>query len=193
MEKMSIVKIKISMPEAVRAIKKFKENRASALNALNKEAKSLIKKTVEALMDTEMDIFLGRPEQAENKRNGYKTKDYTFKGIGTVRVQIPRDRKSQFKSAVIPSSERIDPRIKQDMAVLHLAGISDRTLGMISRRILGIEVSKDSVARSLGLIEKSALKWLERPLTDKYWALYVDGTNFKVQRRGSTERDSSRP
>ena len=32
---------------------------------------------------------------------------------------------------------------------------------------------------------------LDRPLKGKYWALYIDGTNFKVQRRGSTAREPS--
>ncbi len=32
-----------------------------------------------------------------------------------------------------------------------------------------------------------ALNWLTRPINDKYWAIYVDGTNFKAQRRGSTK------
>ena len=30
---------------------------------------------------------------------------------------------------------------------------------------------------------------LERDLTKKYWCLFIDGTNFKIQRRGSTEKE----
>lgn len=39
------------------------------------------------------------------------------------------------------------------------------------------------------LIEDEAKKWLDRPIERAYWALYVDGTNFKVQRRESTARE----
>jgi putative transposase len=73
--------------------------------------------------------------------------------------------------------------------VLHLAGISNRTLAMISKRILGIQVSAQTVHNSLGLLEDKALKFLDREITKKYWCLYVDGTNFKIQRRGSTEKE----
>jgi putative transposase len=34
-------------------------------------------------------------------------------------------------------------------------------------------------------------RWLDRAITGKFWALYVDGTNFKVQRRSSTAREPS--
>jgi putative transposase len=92
---------------------------------------------------------------------------------------------------VVPSHERVDPRTRQDLALLHLGGLSNRTLAMISERLLGIEVSKTTVSGSLELMHEKAQGWLTRPLTGRYWALYVDGTNFKVQRRGSTEREPS--
>jgi putative transposase len=62
---------------------------------------------------------------------------------------------------------------------------------MISKRLLGVEVGKDAINESLGLVHEEAIKWLERPINSAFWALYIDGTNFKVQRRGSTEREPS--
>ena len=35
------------------------------------------------------------------------------------------------------------------------------------------------------------MKWLTRPIDKRFWALYIDGTNFKIQRRSSTEREPS--
>ncbi len=138
-----------------------------------------------------MSLFLGDPDQNDNKKNGFKEKDYTLKGVGTIRIKQPQDRKSRFESAIVPKSERIDPRLKEDMAVLHLAGISNRTLSMISKRLLGLEVSKTTIQESLGLIQDSAINWLERPLMGEYWALYIDGSNFRIQRRGSTQKEPS--
>jgi putative transposase len=62
---------------------------------------------------------------------------------------------------------------------------------MVSKRILGVEVGKDTVTKSLGLIEDKALAWLERDFTEEYRALFIDGTNFRMQRRGSTEKEPS--
>jgi putative transposase len=104
---------------------------------------------------------------------------------------MPVDRKRAFKSDIVKPSEQIDPRIKEDMAVLHLAGLSTRMLAMVSKRMLGVEVSADTVSKSLGSIEEKASEWLTRPLVKKYWALYVDGTNFRIQRRGTTAKEPS--
>lgn len=188
---MSILKFQISVPEAVKAISKFKENRVKAFELLTEEIRLTFEESINHLLNLEMAIFLGEADQIDNKKNGHKERDYTIKGIGTLRINMPQDRKSQFESSIIKKSERVDPRIKEDMAVLHLAGISNRTLAMISERILHIEVSKDTINESLSSIQSSAIDWLERPLGNDYWALYIDGTNFNIQRRGSTEKEPS--
>ena len=104
---------------------------------------------------------------------------------------MPIDRKRKFQSVVLPAREQIDPRVKEDMAVLHLAGLSTRTMAMVSKRVLGVEVSTATVSASLGLIEEKALAFLTRPIQKRYWALYVDGTNFRIQRRGTTAKEPS--
>jgi putative transposase len=187
--RMGIIKVEIKVPALVKALENFRENRLSALETLSSEIQSSVSDFFNSLLQTEMDVFLGQPEQALNKRNGYKEREYALKGVGCLRIRLPLDRHRKFKSAVIPAREQIDPRIKEDIAVLHLAGLSNRTLAMVSRRMLGVEVSTNTVRRSLDVIEDRALGWLERPLEKKYWALFVDGTNFRIQRRGSTEKE----
>lgn len=187
--RMGIIKVEIKIPELVKALESFKENRLAALETLSGEIQSSMSEFFNSLLKTEMDLFLGRPEQASNKRNGFKEREYALKGVGCLRIRLPLDRQRKFKSVVIPPREQIDPRIKEDMAVLHLAGLSNRTLAMVSKRMLGVEVSTDTITKSLDVIEDKALTWLERPLEKKYWALFVDGTNFRIQRRGSTEKE----
>jgi putative transposase len=189
--KMGIIDVRISIPEAVDAISKFKENRFKALEEVSAEVKKSLSKTLNDLLKTEMTIFLGRAEESGNKRNGFKEKDYTLKGVGTIRIKVPKDRNSKFESSIIPSNEVIDPRLKEDMAILHLAGISTRVMAMISKRLLGLDVSAKTVSNSLSLVEERAKGWLQRPLSKRYWALYVDGTYFKIQRRGSVEAEPS--
>ena len=186
---MSIVKIEIKMPELLKAVDEFKKNRVKALEQISKEFKSSMSRTFNKILDAEMELFLGEAEQSNNKRNGYSEKEYALKNIGAIRIKVPQDRNKNFNSSVIPKSERVDPRLKEDLAILHLSGISTRTLSLISKRILGINVSAQTVHNSLDIIEEQALCWLDRKLTEEYWALYIDGTNFKIQRRGSTEKE----
>lgn len=188
---MGIVKIEVKIPELTRALEAFKKNRINSLEAMSLEVKSAVSSAFHQLLHAEMTLFLGQADQADNKRNGYQEREYALKGVGSLRIRVPVDRKRKFESSIVPSREQIDPRLKEDMAVLHLAGLSTRTLAMVSKRILGVEIGKDTVSKSLSVVEEKALQWLERDLTEEYWALFIDGTNFRLQRRGSTEKEPS--
>ncbi len=188
---MSILKIEISVSEAREALVQFSKDRKTALEQFGTNLKNLAETSLNKLMHSEMSLFLGQADQSDNKRNGYETRSYALKGIGSVQVRVPIDRKRRFESVVIPKSERIDPRLKEDMAALALAGISSRTLSLMSKRILGVDVSHETVAKTLPCLKDHAAAWLERPLKGQWWALLVDGTNFKVARRGSVEKEPS--
>lgn len=186
---MSIIKVEIKVPELVKAIKKFKANSREAFEVLTAEVKASMTDVFNQLLNAEMDLFLGESGQLKNKRNGFIEREFAFKGIGCLRVRVPQDRNRKFKSVIVPKNEQMDSRLKEDLAVLHLAGISNRTLAMISKRILGIQVSPQTVHNSLAQVEEKALNFLDRDIAKKYWCLYIDGTNFKIQRRGSTESE----
>lgn len=188
---MGIIKFEVNLAEASQAIGEFKQSRMKAFESIALEVKRAVSTGINQLLHAEMALFLGKPEETSNKRNGFKDRQYALKGVGSIRIRMPLDRNRKFKSEIILPREQIDPRLKEDMAVLHLAGLSSRTLAMVSQRLLGVEVSAATVSQSLQVIEDKALEWLSRPLVQPYWALYVDGTNFKIQRRGSTEREPS--
>lgn len=189
MSKMAIIKVNINFPEIRKAISEFHLAPKKAFESLVGEIRDATTGAIEELLNAEMSLFLGTPGQEDNKRNGYRLRVFALKGIGTIQLHFPIDRKHKFKSLIIPKGDQIDPRLKEDMAVLLLAGISSRTMEMISKRILGVEVSRQTILDSLELIRPKALEWMDRPITNKYWCLYVDGTNFKIQRRGSTDRE----
>ena len=189
--RMGIIKVEIKIPELVQALESFKNDRMGALEIRSREIRTGVGEFFNSLLQTEIDLFLGHADQADYKRNGFREREYSLKGFGCLRIRITRDRKQAFKSSVLPPREQIDPRLKEDIAVLHLAGLSNRLMAMVSKRVLGVRVSPKTVTNSLEIIEDKALKWLERPIEKKYWALFVDGSNFRVQRRGSTEKEPS--
>lgn len=188
---MGIIKVEINFPELKEAVASLEHGRKKFFELLTQELRGVASNAINQILSSEMTVFLGKTSEIGNKRNGYHTREYAFKGLGGVTLRMPLDRHRRFESAVIPKGEQIDPRLKEDMAVLHLAGISTRDLEMMSKRLLGVEVSRQTVSNSLGEIQGKAVDWLTRPLTGRYWALYVDGTNFKIQRRGSTEKEPS--
>lgn len=186
---MSIIKVEIKIPELVKAVEIFKKNNQKLFELITTEVKLSVANSLNQLLQTEMDLFLGQTTESSNKRNGFYEREFAIKNVGCVRIRVPRDRNKKFASSLVPKGEQIDSRLKEDLAVLHLAGISNRTLAMVSKRILGVEVGKDTVHKSLEIVEQKALAWLERDLTKKFWCLFIDGTNFKIQRRGSTEKE----
>ena len=68
---MSIIKFQVSVPEAVKAIGQFKENRLKALNQLSEEFRASAEETINHLLHLEMSLFLGEPDQSDNKKNGF--------------------------------------------------------------------------------------------------------------------------
>jgi putative transposase len=188
---MGIIKLEVNFAELRETITSIAESRKKFFEVITQEIKVAASSAIEHALNAEITVFLGKSSEKGNKRNGYETREYAFKGLGGISLKVPVDRRYRFESEIIPKSEQIDPRLKEDMAVLHLAGLSTRDLAMMSKRILGIEVSKQTISNSLSEIEEKAVAWLTRPITGKYWALYIDGTNFKIQRRGSTEREPS--
>lgn len=187
--RMGIIKVEIKLSELASAIEAFKQDRMKALEHLTCEIRDSVGQMFNHLLQAEMAVFLGQADQDGNKRNGYEEREYALKGVGCIRIRMPIDRRRDFKSIVVPPREQIDPRLKEDLAMLHLAGISNRVLAMISRRVIGVDVSTDTVTKSLSSVESKALLWIERPLAKQYWALFIDGTNFKIQRRQSTEKE----
>lgn len=188
---LSVVRFEVNVPELRAVVEAFAKNRVQAFETLVWEARKSVSDVLSQAMNAEMTLFLGRPEESGNKRNGFEERDYTLKGVGTLRVKVPVDRKRKFSSVIIPKSERIDPRLKEDLAALHIAGLSTRTLAMMSKRVLGLDVSHQTVSSSLELISDAANKWLTRPLQEPFWGLIVDGTYFHVRRRGSVEKEPS--
>jgi hypothetical protein len=132
---MGIIKIEVSVPEAVQALEEFRKNRIQALDAISGEIRTAVASAFNTFLNTEMSLFLGRPDQSDNKRNGYQEREYALKGVGCLRIRMPVDRRRKFESAVVPHREQIDPRLKEEMAILHLAGLSTRTMAMVSKRV----------------------------------------------------------
>lgn len=188
---MGIIKVEINFPELRETLANLEQGRKNFFDLLTRELKVTASNAIDQVLSSEMTVFLGKSEEKDNKRNGYQTRQYALKGVGGITIRMPLDRNGRFESSIVPKNEQIDPRLKEDMAVLHLAGISTRDLEMMSKRVLGFEVSRQTVSNCLGEIKGKAVEWLTRPITGKFWALYIDGTNFKIQRRGSTEKEPS--
>jgi len=178
-----LMKIVVRIAAVVGLVKRFEEAPATAMREVVEQAREAVRDMLERVMETEVELFLGRPEEAGNKRNGYVTRSFGIKGIGVLRLRVPRDRSGRFQTHVVPARRRYDEATERDLALLNLAGLSTRMLSQVSQRVLGVRVSTQEVSNALQTLVPAAKRFLERPLGDRRWVyLYIDGTNFRVRR-----------
>ena len=70
---MGIVKVEVKIPELRRALEEFKNNQVGTLDRIRHEVNGAVSRYFDQLLNAEMALFLGRPDQRENKRNGFTT------------------------------------------------------------------------------------------------------------------------
>ena len=111
---MGIVKVEIKIPELVKAVEIFKENNHKLFEVITSEVKSSVTTCLNKLLETEIDIFLGQADQSTNKKNGSYEREFSIKGVGCIRLRVPRDRNSVFKSSIVSEHETLDSKLKED-------------------------------------------------------------------------------
>jgi putative transposase len=181
------MKLKISVPEVVNIFKEIKEQPEQLYEMIRTDIRETIGQYLSGLMDAELTHFLGRKPyeriQGEtNHRNGSYERNFTLKGIGEVDLQVPRDRKGNFKTQVIPKSKRYEDVLRQDICLMFLTGISTRSLSMISKRLIGRKISAGEVSNVNKELMEAAEKWRTRDLSeDSIKYMFIDGVCFDMR------------
>jgi len=188
------MKVEISVPEVVSIFKEIQEKPDRIFEMIRVEIRESVGEYLTRLMDTELTNFLGRDwykhgEGDVNHRNGAYDRKFTLKGIGEVEVNIPRDRKGEFKTRIIPRSKRYEDELREDLSFMFLTGISTRSLSMISTRLIGRKVSATEVSNANKELIGAVEKWRERDLSDdtiRY--IFLDGVHFDMRIGGTIEK-----
>ncbi|MBE9593248.1 MAG: transposase, partial [Proteobacteria bacterium] len=181
------MKLKISVPEVVSIFKEIKEQPEKLYEMIRTDIRETIGQYLSGLMDAELTHFLGRKPyeriQGEtNHRNGSYDRNFTLKGIGEVDLQVPRDRKGDFKTHVIPRGKRYEDALRQDLCLMFLTGISTRSLSMISKRFIGRKISAGEVSNVNNELIEAAEKWRTRDLSeDSIKYMFIDGVCFDMR------------
>ncbi len=188
------MRMELTVTEVVDLIKQIRHEPESLFEMIRANVQETVGQYLSKLMDVELTHFLGRGryercEGQNNHRNGSYPREFALKGIGEVAVKVPRDRKSEFKTEVLPRSKQYEDALREDMSVMFLAGVSTRTLSLISERLLGRKISAGEVSKVSSQLSKAVEAWRERDLSHesiKY--LFVDGTLFSMRVGGSVEK-----
>lgn len=188
------MKMEISIAEAMELINEIRQQPDSLFEMVRANVKENVGQYLSELMETELSGFLGRDryervEGESNHRNGSYGRRFTLKGIGEVDLRVPRDRKGEYSTQVLPRSKQYEDALRHDLCAMFLGGVSTRTLAMMSQRLIGRKVSPMEVSKASQELTRAVEAWRERDLSSelvKY--LYVDGTLFSMRIHGSVEK-----
>ncbi|MDH4218565.1 MAG: IS256 family transposase [Candidatus Aminicenantes bacterium] len=187
------MKIKLSVPEFLQVCKAIRLRPERIFKMIRSEIREAVGHYLNEMMKGELTEYLGRqPYERKNSdgnhRNGGYHRSITLKGIGTVGLDVPRDRKGLFKSLVIPRSKQIEEELRKDICLMFLTGISTRTLSMISSQLIGRRISHSQVSLVSKELIDAVEQWRERDLSaEKIKYLFVDGVCFKMRVAKSVE------
>ena len=188
------MKVEISVPEVVSVFKDIQEKPEKLFEMIRVDVRQSVSEYLSELMSTELTRFLGREayeriEGEVNHRNGSYPREFTLKGVGKVDVRVPRDRKGEFKTQVIPRGKRYEDELRQDLSMMFLTGISTRTLSMMSERLIGRRVSPTEVSNANKELIGAVEAWRERDLSkESFKYMFLDGVNFDMRIDGSIEK-----
>ena len=187
------MELKVSVSEVLTLIKEVENVPAKIFEYIGVNIQEAVGKFLTNLMDNELTHHLGREKYVRKEgkidyRNGSYNRRFCIKGIGDVKVKVPRDRDGDFKTQVIPRGKQYEDRITEDIAAMYLTGISTRTLSLLSKRLIGRSISPTEISSATTDLKKAIETWRSRSLShEKIKYLIIDGVNFHMRVKGSIE------
>jgi putative transposase len=157
------------------------------------DVREMVGRYLTEMMEAELTHFLGREpyerkDKDSNHRNGSYGRRFTIKSIGEVSVKVPRDRKGEYQTAVLPRSQQYEKEIGHDLCLMFLGGVSTRTLSIMSQRLIGRKLSHTEISQATRELADAVEKWRSRDLSGepiKY--IFVDGVHFDMRMGDSIE------
>ena len=152
----------------------------------------LVKDVLENILEAEMDEHLGRDKyqrqndiepSERNYRNGYSQKNLRS-SFGTVDLDIPRDRKSEFEPQIVKKYETVCNELDKKIISLYANGITTSDIQAEIEDLYGITISPSMVSKITDKVIATATEWQNRMLDKIYPIVYLDAMYFKVRSNG---------
>jgi transposase-like protein len=174
---------------------------ATTVEELNELLRVMMKSGLERMLDSEMDVHLGRrpvaaaaslqptakQRRSPNRRNG-RSKKRVQGDLGKVTLSTPRDRDGTFEPQLIEKHQRRVPGFDEKILALYAKGMTTRDIQEIVRELYGVEVSATLVSAITEDLDAEVTAWRSRPLSAVWPIVYFDGITVHV--RGANGRVS---
>ena len=186
----------------------------TTLDDLNGLMRTMMKTALERMLNTEMDVHLGRraepagtndnptpnppttnatenaPAAPKNRRNGHSQK--TVSGdMGDLQLRTPRDRNGTFEPQLVAKGQRRLDGFDEKILALYAKGMTTRDIQDIVKDLYGVEVSPTLVSEITTDLDAEVTAWRTRRLDGVWPIVYLDGIVVHV--RGDNRRGAIRP
>lgn len=190
---------------------------AKTAEDLNGLMRLMMKSALERMLNTEMDVHLGRTplslatdnvppaaaparepmepplppigagKGSPNRRNGRSQK--TVQGdLGELTIATPRDREGTFQPQLIRKHQRRLPGFDEKILALYAKGMTTRDIQEVVQELYGVDVSPTLISEITADLDSEATAWRTRPLDAVWPIVYFDGIVVHV--RGANGRVS---
>ena len=187
---------------------------AQTIEDVNGLMRLMMKSALERMLDTEMDVHLGRrplseaadesaaagaspsepaaaeaapAKKAPNRRNG-RSKKTVRSETGELTIATPRDRDGTFEPQLIEKHQRRVPGFDEKILALYAKGMTTRDIQDIVRELYGVEVSPTLISEITADLDAEVTAWRTRPIDPVWPIVYFDGLVVHV--RGANGRVS---
>ena len=191
-------------------------NQATTAEDLNGLMRLMMKSALERMLNTEMDVHLGRrslsgvaeqqldhpleqtatgtesvgPPAGNGKRSPNRRNGHSKKTVqgdqGELTLATPRDRDGTFEPRLIPKHQRRVPGFDEKILALYAKGMSTRDIQEIVRQLYGVEVSATLISEITEDLDAEVTAWRTRQI-DRVWPIvYLDG--IVIHMRGANSR-----
>jgi transposase-like protein len=185
---------------------------ARTIEDVNGLMRLMMKSALERMLDTEMDMHLGRrslageadgtaataatelvpaeagpPPKASNRRNG-RSKKTVRSETGDLTIATPRDREGTFEPKLIEKYQRRVPGFDEKILALYAKGMTTRDIQDIVQELYGVEVSPTLISEITADLDAEVSAWRTRPIDPVWPIVYFDGLVTHV--RGANGRVS---
>jgi putative transposase len=170
-------------------------NQAQTLEDLNGLMRTLMKSALERMLDTEMDVHLGRKTIAAlppatnpaaapaNRRNGHSAK--TIQGdMGELTLETPRDRNGTFEPQLIAKHQRRLSGFDEKILALYAKGMTTRDIHEVVQELYGVDVSPTLISEITADLDAEVTAWRQRRLDPVWPIVYLDGIVVHVRGEG---------
>jgi len=148
----------------------------------------LLKDFLEAALQAELEEHLEQEDDEQNNRkNGYSTK-LLKTGAGTIELDTPRDRNSDFSPEIVKKRETILANSLESKIIgMYGLGMSFRDISAHIKDMYDSDISAATLSAITDKIIPLVKEWQVRPLEEIYCIVWLDGMHYKVKHEGRVQ------